>query len=116
MNKTCENCYYWEPITHHGKDYALSYGTCHRNAPQGTTADNYLHHILTAVGLLAWWTMREWSDEKTADKQMSDFNLSFEDPDLEHTTMWPSTEKDDWCGEWNPNDRTNNLSGTTRGR
>jgi GAF domain-containing protein len=93
----CENCRFWRHPTRKGDDDDA--GHCRRRAPIAARADDYLDDIAVAIKLLLWWTMREWSDEETAEKQLKDFHIG----DIEqvfHFTQWPLTEPYDWCGEW----------------
>jgi hypothetical protein len=74
-------------------------GHCRRRAPIAARADDFLDEIATALKLLLWWTMREWSDEETAERQLKDFGFANIEQ-VFHFIQWPLTESDDWCGEW----------------
>jgi hypothetical protein len=89
----CENCRFWR------QRKADDNGHCRRRAPLAARADDYLDEIATALKLLLWWTMREWSDEEMAEKQLRDFGIENIDH-VFHFTQWPFTEPDDWCGEF----------------
>jgi hypothetical protein len=71
---------------------------CRRRAPVAARADNYLAEIALTAKLLLWWTMREWSDEKMAEEQLTDFGIKIDE--VFQFTQWPLVEPDDWCGEW----------------
>jgi hypothetical protein len=96
MTTSCENCRFWR---HPGSSDPEETGYCRRRAPIASRADDYLDDIATALKLLLWWTMREWSDEKIAEKQLEDFGLGNIE-EVFHFTQWPHTEPEDWCGEW----------------
>jgi hypothetical protein len=97
MTVSCENCRFWRHPSRKGDDAETGY--CRRRAPIAARADDYLNDMATALKLLVWWTMREWSDEETAEKQLQDFGIENIETVL-HFTQWPHTESDDWCGEW----------------
>ena len=88
INQSCENCRF------NINDY------CRRRAPVAARADNYLAEIATTVKLLLWWTMREWSDENTAEQQLTDYFGNGGVEQVFQFTQWPLIEPDDWCGEW----------------
>jgi hypothetical protein len=85
----CKNCFFWTR--------RASEGYCHRRAPIAIRGETYLYDMSVAIKLLLWWSIREWGGDP--DEQLGDYLIdNIEGGD--ETTLWPKTEANEWCGEW----------------
>ena len=69
----CITCKYWVPLSR----TSTNRGECHRRSP--IPMPNAMWAVAKATSLLAWWYMREKSDEATADEQLKSYSCTLED-------------------------------------
>ena len=90
----CELCRFWRASYRNGE------GACHRHAPTSIgDSEYYIWKMLTAVNLLTWWYIREKSDDKIANEQLTTFGLGVDDHGNPFIS-WPPTDAGDWCGDF----------------
>lgn len=84
----CETCKFW--VQGYEWPDEPTNGTCRRHAPQPEAGD-VAHEMLKHLTIISW---------RHADAEQQEHEFKTWEDAAQRSSCWPTTEADDWCGDW----------------